>query len=361
MLQECRDIKASSFYTFLQEDGFYRLDDKVTPWRTEAIINGEGHLQLTVHHELPNDEDFRFHFSINPDFRPRMCTTDSNNNPKVEYVDGSDWVSRWSESEDGHKIYYLNAGAYQLNPSDSDDYWYLINDWNSGFGIARFAGEEYASVPTWYGNYENDTSGFMYASNRKDIDLETYNSQIYGDEGTDYSEVPLNDRPFQHRFDTWSQELNNFSYELGKASDTTCAADSECGENQYCRLPTPLIEDSEGVVTENGTCRDYQFSHKTEDNLWRPVNSTNGGIDGWAEMNSSWVRIKETSNIEKGGTVSGDFQIVYQAMESSSRLMVKGSFKIDNLREDPWAYSFFEEDKRTENEANFCGNATLGE
>ena len=102
---DCSDIDDISFEThkFLQNDGFYLLSQPVEPWRTEAMINGEGDLQLTVHHALPDGEDFRFMFSIDPYFRPTLCTTDAEGNPKVEYLDGSDWVDRWSENEEGYK------------------------------------------------------------------------------------------------------------------------------------------------------------------------------------------------------------------------------------------------------------------
>ena len=105
LIGECEDINALEYYNFLQNDGYYLLDQTVEPWRTEAIINGEGDVQLTVHHALPQNEDFRFHFSIKPDFMPTHCTTDENGNAKVEYVDGSNWLEQWSANEDGYNIY----------------------------------------------------------------------------------------------------------------------------------------------------------------------------------------------------------------------------------------------------------------
>ena len=92
--EDCGDIDAISFesHKFIQNDGYYLLNQSINPWRTEALINGEGDLQMTVHHALPDGEDFRFAFSIDPYFRPTLCTTDTEGNPKVEYLDGSDWV-----------------------------------------------------------------------------------------------------------------------------------------------------------------------------------------------------------------------------------------------------------------------------
>ena len=108
----------------------------------------------------------------------------------------------------------------------------------------------------------------------------------------------------------------------------------------------------------NGTAA---FEHKIEDNLWRPINNTNSGLDGWSEMHTSWVRIADGSEIVKGGTVSGDFQILYQALESNSRVMVKGSFEITDLKEDPWSYPELEPQKRDEFDAEFCDGDTLSE
>jgi hypothetical protein len=309
VLAECADIRETEFYTFLQNDGFYLLQQEVTPWRTEALLNGEGDLQLTVHHALPENEDFRFHFSIKPNFMPTHCTTDENGDPKVEYVDGASWLDEWSKDEDGYNIYYLNAGSYQLNPSDGSP-WYNITDWSSGFGHARFAGEEFSSVPPAFGNYENDEGdGFMYASNRTEPDYDQYAETI---------------ATITERSDGWSQEITTTSMPPG----------------------------------EDGS---VYFSHKIEDNLWRPINSTNTGLDGWLEMHSSWVRIKDTATFVEGSPVEGDFQISYQALESNSRVIVKGSFSIEALKSDPWAYPILEDQKRLENGTEFCGGTELGE
>ena len=309
VLAECADIKETEFYTFMKNDGFYLLQQEVDAWRSEALINGEGDLQLTVHHALPQKEDFRFHFSIKPHFMPTRCTTDENGVAKVEYVDGASWLDEWSVDEDGYTIYYLNAGAYQYNPADATP-WYTVTDWSAGFGHARFAGEEFTSVPPAYGNYENDESdGFMYATNRTEPDYDQYQAAI---------------DVLSERVDKWEKEITQTAMPPG----------------------------------QDGSA---YFSHKIEDNLWRPINSTNTGFDGWLEMHSSWVRIKNGATFEVGSSVEGDFQIFYQAVESNSRIVVKGSFVIDAIKEDPWAYPVMEEVKREENGTVFCGGAQLGE
>lgn len=308
---DCADIEGITFenHTFIQNDGFYLLQQPINPWRTEAIINGEGHLQLTVHHWLPNNEDFRFNFVIDPDFSPVICTTNNDGEPQVEWVDGSDWVYQWSLDEEGHSIYYLNAGSYQINPSDTDDYWFLTTDWNSGFGHAKFSAEDFNAVPTNYGNYDEDGGGddFMFIENRNGPDYDAYDSAVEN---------------LVSSAETWGNELA--SYAGASAGNTT-------------------------------------FTHKVESNDWRPINPSNAGLDGWAEVHSSWVRISNDSEIVDGGTVKGDFQIMYTAEESNSQLLVTGAFEIEELKADAWAYPFLEDDKRTEYGTSFCGGATLGE
>lgn len=309
---DCADIDTISFenHKFIQNDGFYLLQQPIEPWRTEALINGEGHLQLTVHHWLPNDEDFRFNFVIDPDFSPVTCTTNEEGLPQVEWVDGSDWLYQWSIDEEGYDIYYLNAGAYQINPSDTDDYWFLTTDWNSGFGHAKFSAEDFNAVPTNYGNYDEDGGGdnFMFVDNRNGPNYEAYTFAV---------------EELVASAETWSTELASFAG--GSAGETA------------------------------------SFSHKVESNDWRPINPSNAGLDGWAEVHSSWVRISNDSEVVAGGTVKGDFQIMYTAEESNSQLLVTGSFEIADLKVDSWAYPVLENDKRDEYKTPFCGGSVLGE
>jgi hypothetical protein len=103
------------------------------------------------------------------------------------------------------------------------------------------------------------------------------------------------------------------------------------------------------------------FTHKVEGNQWRPINASSAGLDGWAEVHSSWVRLAKDSEVVAGGSVSGDFQILFTAVELNSQVLVKGAFEIENLREDGWSYPILEDSKRVENNTTFCGGAELGE
>ena len=235
-------------------------DVEINDWEDGYIGPREGEdMQLTVHHDLPGDEDFRFSFVIDPDFMPTICTSTVEGDPAIQYVDGADWVNQWSIDEDGYTIYYLNAGAYQLNPSDQDDFWFLTTDWAAGFGHAKFSNEEFASAPAAYGNYDNGGDDFMFIDDRNAPDYDAYLEQT----------AALADRSLS----VWEPEM-------------TVANGASIGE-------TPA------------------FSHKIEDNSWRPFDASNAGLDGWAELHTSWVRVKDPSQIKEGGKVEGDFQIYY--------------------------------------------------
>ena len=133
--------------TFMYDDGYYAIQGDVEPWRTEAIINGENDLQLTVHHYLEKGQDFRFTFSIAPDFEPTRCIS-TENGAEIQKVDGASWVEKWSEDEGDYYIYYLNAGTAQPTGSEAPagDILYLTTDWLTGYGFSKFAGEEFNSV-----------------------------------------------------------------------------------------------------------------------------------------------------------------------------------------------------------------------
>ena len=317
---QCDDVDALQYFTFIQEDGFYALEGKMEPYRTEAYINSENDFQLTVHHALDNREDFRFHFTIAHDFAPVDCVEDESG-ARIEYVDEARWVDEWSTDEDGYSIYYINAGSYQLNPSDTDDYWFLTTDWNSGYGTAKFAAEEFASIPGSYGDYEHielyesgtyppvlaNTSHFLAVDDREKPDDSAY--AAYADD-------------LQAQADIWAEEMSGT---LGASTDG------------------------------------WSFTHKIESNDWRDIDLSNAGLDGWMEMHGSWVRVKNGATFELGTAVEGDFQLIYQGLESGSRLVVQGTFKVDSLREDPWGYAFLEDEKRDANGTPFCGGAAWPE
>ena len=72
------------------------------------------------------------------------------------------------------------------------------------------------------------------------------------------------------------------------------------------------------------------------------------------EMHSSWVQISDDSDVTEGGQVKGDYQILYDALDSRSRVLVKGTFDIPELKSDPWAYPMLEDELREASGETFC-------
>ncbi len=288
------------YHDWMTLDAFHAMRGSIEPWRTEAMINGEGDLQLTIHFKV-DGEDVFFSWTIDPDFDPVECLSTANGGAEVIGVDGGDWVGNWSDDEDGYSIYYLNSGALQSSGSET---WYLPVDWLSGFGHANFIGEEFYSEPGAYGNYYNPYFNFTL---------------------TDQSFLSVTDR-------------NN-----PDAADQQGWADSL---QEYATLWESEMVNAANAYAGSAGSPSWTFEHKVEDNLWRAPDDRPAGIDGWMEVHQSWVRVKDGAKIEKGGTAKGDFQIVFTGAETSSRMVVAGSFDITNIREDRWAYPVLEDELR---------------
>lgn len=306
------------FHNFLQEDGFYAIKGELTPWRTEAIIGGEGDIQISIHQDLGAGADFRFMFTIKPAFRPTRCDSDDSGNSAIVDVDGSSWLERWAEDEDGRAIYYINAGARQVKWGNggNNEQWFLVTDWTSGYGYARFNGEDFNSVPTDYGNYDADGNGpaFIDDWNQGDPSFLGVEDRTAPDEAVYAEAADL----LRAKAQGWQAEM----VEVAGAY----TGDGSC---------------------DNGLC----FEHKVEDNIWRPIDIEPSGLDGWMEVHSSWVRfdqsVEEMAKLGPGDAISGDFQVYYEGAVTPSRVIVKGTFKAEELKEDRWSYEFLEDDLRS--------------
>mgnify|MGYP007046920529 CR=1 FL=1 len=210
--------------------------------------------------------------------------------PILVEIDDAPVLEMQSADEDG-TIYYLNAGAYQLNPSNSEDYWYLPDEWRSGYARAKFAEEEFAL----------SANDFVFL-------------------GAAY------DSPDEAAYEA----------EVQNVVDNTLLWDAEPA--------TYLFLDTDLGVPE----------FKVEDNSWRHVDNSEAGLDNWAEIHSSWVRIDDGAKFEPDGHVSGDFQIYMVGVEADSKMLVKGSFDTTNIREDKWSYGVLEEELYERNETVVC-------
>jgi len=299
-VQDCgpiQETQGSSY--FLAEDGYYALQGELDPWRTEAILTGENELQIALHQRIAG-EDWHFVWVIDPNHRPERCDSTESGGAEVVAIGGNTWVDEWSADEEGHSVYYINAGAYQT--PNGDDYWYFPSDWTSGFGYSKFIGEEFLSMPP--------------------VILNTLSSV--------------------------SEELSYPDLNSDGIPDEQAAGVAE-------ELVAADIDRAEWVNNAGAYTKDWELDIKVEDNLWRPLDTSISGLDGWTERNYSWVRLADSSDVKDGGTISGDFQLMLTGLESNSRMIVRGEFKVEELRVDKWAYSVLEDEKRAEeNGHEFC-------
>ena len=286
------------YYTWLEDDGYYLMEGSFDTWRSEAIVSSEGDFLLTFHHDLGDGQDYRIAFAVDPTFAPSTCQQDADGNAVDTLVDGADWVEEWSVDEGGQYIYYLNSGTYQLNPNDSEDYWVFPDNWLSGFSTTKFAAEEFNSVPSLWGEYDSGTPNNWYVS-------------LDSDE-PDWTEYDATVAYVEDLADSWASELED-----------------------------------QGL-----TSQDFQL--RVVDNSWRAPDGSAAGIDGWVSMEHSWVRLNTHEAIEAGDSVSGDFQIFFQAIESGSYMLASGSFEVPEIREDNWGYPVIEDQKREENNTPDC-------
>jgi len=349
----CEQIDELRMHQFLQKDGFYAFREDLDPWRTEVVLNSEGDFQLTFHHHLDGGEDFRVVFSVAPDFAPIECTTDDKGNTVAQYVDGDVWLDAWSADQpdlDGGTIYYLNAGAVQHNPGDAADYWFLPTQWLAGIGNSKLSAEHFWSHPTDYGVYYD-----VYQGGEKTGEFTPDPHFLIG-EGDgymgsvgDYTGDGKPDPGINHgEFDNSNPEHQLYHELFVQAvEDLTHGGDYDDS--------SPLTYDQEiadvaGAEYTDGTA----FQHRVEGNLWRPVDNTYVGLDGWAEVHSSWVIFDKGTDLSEGGHASGSFQILFDGAESSSAFLVHGTFDTDKIKQDPWGYDDLQAELRDESGQLFC-------
>ena len=352
---ECDQLRSLEKNQWVLDDGYYGLKGDLDAWRSEALINSEGDLQLTIHVDLGDDQDFRYVWSIDPAFAPDDCLENDEGELYRAFSDGSNWVQEWSEDEEGNLIYYLTAASYQVNLTDSEISWYLAEDMVAGYSHAKFAAEEFSSHPGEYGHYDLEggplpwgtdaISGGTLAGGFLGVDVDGHAGTIGFAGSDDY-------------VDWYEQYQANFETLCGTVKGAKCENfdddDTMTWEDEMV-LALGAVTDSNGNgLLDDGEAR---FEHKIEGNMWRPLDNTISGMDGWMEVHSSWVRLKTGQTVAPGETVAGDFQIFFEGAEAGSRLLVRGAFEITDLEMDRWGYDILEDTKREENGTPYCGGA----
>lgn len=300
---------------------FYKKEGKIDPYRVEAILTSEHDLQLTVHMDVPKFGDLRFGWVVDPLFQPTQCTDNGDGTSTPEDVDG-DWLANWSADEEGATLFNLNAGAYQISPSNSDDYWYIEQDWLGGYSFGRFEDDDFYGHATDY--------------------VDQYNLPLY----------------------TWT-------YDGGGAGNLPQSNGDYDGWVDRVRERFTLSEENPGDLATLGKTT-FPIDVKVEDNGWRisdeevqAESSSNAayGLENWVGVNTSWVKVDITPEqigaLETGRQdtpLTGSFLISLDGLASASKLFVQGEFTIDHIRADTWSYgTTLDQIKREENNTPKCG------
>ncbi|MEN0064759.1 MAG: hypothetical protein AAGA48_21620 [Myxococcota bacterium] len=338
--------------------GAYRVvGGDLDVYRGDALVNSEGDVQFAFHHRLPGGADFRWTFAVDPDFQPTNCEGTNDGQVVRRELDG-DWIEEWStevrrfagrnnlpdgfeylaDVADGGRVFFLNANAYQLDPEFQstetlDDRWFLPNQWLSGAATGRFAEdliEERASrfgEPGFYEAYETLEPGFDPG--------DVFNNPVdeilwYCDEDA----LPADTNPRQNdcmtQLDERMEQVEQETYD------------------ELRRLASPDLRNN-----DDGTPV-FTFRPITHVNTWRRPDGAAPGLDAWGQIEYSFVVFSADSVLEPGGTARGAFQILFEGIGSTSRVMVKGNFETERIRTDRWGAQDLFADKAEENGVELC-------
>ncbi len=312
--------KRLDYFTWLDDYAYWRKeatfggDADVQVWRTEAVLTTEGDLQLTAHINVDGIGDFRFGWTIDPDFQPTECRDTEDGGAAMTDVDGN-WIEGWQNSVTAKgqtgTLWPLNANAYQVNPSNAGQAWYFPQEWAAGVAFARMEDEQFFSHPTDY----NDPDG-----------VPLYVDSYAGTGDSSYFPAPRVASP--EGYTNWMSQLNAY------------------------------VDGIDDMAAVGGAS--FAPSFYVEDNSWRPAGLEGAsGLDGWAGVMPGWVRIDNPADIkvDNENPVTGEFQIFLEGLAAASKVMVKGTFTINSIREDVWGYSpSLESLKAEENRTPVCGS-----
>lgn len=285
--------------TWLERDGYRVVQEDLDPWRGEAVVTSEGDLQIGFHQRLPGGEDFRFAVVVNPTFQPTECVSLPDGGVEAQPLDG-DWIANWSEGQNG-TMFYLNAGAYQFNPSNTEQLWVLPEEWRAGYTTAKFAAEQFIGrrvrfgVPESYSSYELEEAAFPSAS-----DL-------------------------------------FYTSDAGQLAAQTARVQGVADEVE-AELALVGVDANLGV----------------HGNEWRVPDQRAEGLDGWGELHYNWIKFDNGSDLSVGGSATGEFFLTFDGQESQSRVFVSGQFEVKRFHRDHWVTDDVTAVKLAENGTTLC-------
>lgn len=317
---------------------YYLKQEKVEPWRVEAVKTSEHDLQLTAHVDAGRLGDFRFGFVIDPTFQPEDCVDNGDGTASTQPIDG-DWVQGWTDAsrEGTGTFYHLNAYAYQANPASTATYWGFDQKWYGGYAFGRFGDEE-----------------------------------LFGHQ-LDYND------PFLTADTPYGSPLYYLSYGDGEAVSTRRTADYAEWVAAFEEAFSGPNGDGTGEFNDlyNIGKADVPIDVRIENNAWRiadeaeaELESSNNyayGLENWVGVSPTWVRFdqspEEIRAIEPGvldKPLTGSFLVFLEPLSSASKIFVQGNFTIDRIRADVWGYKrTLDEIKMDENNTPQCGDDRL--
>ncbi len=349
-------VATGKFMDWLDDRSYYVNHGEVTTWREEAVITSEGDLQLTLHMDTPFG-DVRFGWLVDPTFQPTECVDDGDGAKEQALFGDENVLENWAAAEEeGTTLFYLNAGAAQINPNNTADAWYFEQDWSAAAGFSRFGDESAYMYGTDYAEYDSNSGAYYpyYVSTDDDGKVTTG----YGDAGTErYTELNCDpDAPADcGKFKDYADFLESMN------DNFTNGGTNEDGDDV-----APADDDLQnfGKLSQD----DFPFHVKIEDNSWRKTEVGGGddpaGLDNWVGVNPGWVRFQmepEAFRAIEPGTLDsplkGDFQIYLISAESTGSVwFFQGSFEITTIERDTWGYSpELDDQKRAENDTKTCG------
>jgi len=347
-------VETGHFMNWLDDKAYYLNTDKVESYREEAVLTSEGDLQLTVHTSTPFG-DVRFGWVVKPDYAPTQCATVDGKTEEQPLFGDADVVQNWSATEDGGTLFYLNAGAFQVNPNNTGDYWFFDHKWDAAYGFSRFGDEDAYLYATDYQEYVDTAGAYVpywvatgdngaVVGGYDNAELATYHELNCG-EGDDTCAIET--------YPDFVESMKDNFINGGTDADGNTVAPAQDDLANYGRLPQDT----------------FPFNVKIEDNGWREIDPGKGtdgtGFANWVGVNPSWVHLDNSLDdlkaVEPGTQdkpITGEFQIYLTSADTSGSVwFFHGKFEITTVERDTWGYSPELDDiKREENATPVCGD-----
>jgi hypothetical protein len=329
------------------QSGYKVVSEELNPWRGEALMTSEGDLQLAFHHRVLGGADTRYIMSVDPDFAPTHCVEDEAGELVREPYDG-DWIAEWSKELewidteapypdafahmepylDGGRLYFLNAFAFQYDPTNIDGRdWDLPDDWTSGAGQGKFSEEFVFHRTTRYG--EPSLYNALAVSG-------TTETQYQGLSADDlfWCELAAGDVPLENQ----------------------CMLDMEGRVRDIADATHDELEKLFKPVKNEPAIFDYApIAHI---NYWREPDGIPSGFDGWGQLEYSYVVFSADSVLEEGGRAEGAFTLMFDGGLTQTRVFVKGTFEVDKIKKDRWVTPDLPEIKLAQNDIEVCSAAS---